>query len=152
MGEIIRISEAASLAFHTAVILAASDGERITAGAIATLLNVSEAHLSKVMQRLVKEGIIDSTRGPQGGFVLRKSADDVTLLNLYESMEGPLEFDDCLLGENRLGKHPCILGPVLKPMGEKLRDYLTNTKLASLAIGFKGKLNLGKVAQTSSNN
>jgi len=148
MGEILRISEAASLAFHTAVILAASNGDRITTGAIASLLNVSEAHLSKVMQRLVKEGIIDSTRGPQGGFVLRKSADEVTLLDLYESMEGPLEFDDCLLGENRLGKHPCILGPVLKPMGEKLRDYLTNTRLSSIASGFKGKIPAGKANGT----
>ncbi len=152
MGEILRISEAASLAFHTAVVLAANDGVRITTGAIANLLNVSEAHLSKVMQRLVKEGIIDSTRGPQGGFVLRRSADEVTLLHLYESMEGPLEFDDCLLGENRLGKHPCILGPVLKPMGEKLREYLTNTKLASVAKGFKGKLALGRTVQTARNN
>ena len=49
-------------------LLAAHPRERMSAGRIAELLGASQAHLAKVMQRLVKAGLVDSVRGPGGGF------------------------------------------------------------------------------------
>ncbi|MCK4620269.1 MAG: Rrf2 family transcriptional regulator, partial [Desulfobacterales bacterium] len=67
MSNIIKISEAASMAIHAMVFLASESGRIVPSREIATTLRSSEAHLSKVMQRLAKAGLVSSTRGPKGG-------------------------------------------------------------------------------------
>lgn len=47
-------------------------------------------YLQKVLQQLVRANILESLRGPQGGFVLAKSVDKITLLEIIEAVEGPL--------------------------------------------------------------
>ena len=62
----IKISEASSLAIHAMVFLAAKPGEKLSTSYIASEIKVSEAHLSKVLQRLNKVGLVVSSRGPSG--------------------------------------------------------------------------------------
>jgi DNA-binding IscR family transcriptional regulator len=64
MSNILKISEAASLALHTTVILAANPNRLVSTKKLASQLHASEAHLSKVLQRLEKADIVNSTRGP----------------------------------------------------------------------------------------
>ena len=70
MSGSLKISEAASLALHTMVYLAGDPSAHYPAGRLAEALCVSEAHLAKVLQRLVKAGMLVSVRGPKGGFRL----------------------------------------------------------------------------------
>ena len=90
MASIIQISEAASLALHSMVLLAASPERSLTVKEITGRTLVSEAHLSKVMQRLAKAGLVKSTRGPKGGFVLGDSGLSISLLSIFEAIEGPV--------------------------------------------------------------
>ena len=65
MDTILRISDAANLAIHAMAHIAKSGGDaNHSVGEIAAEQGVSEAHLSKVMQRLVKVGLLTSRRGP----------------------------------------------------------------------------------------
>jgi DNA-binding IscR family transcriptional regulator len=48
--------------------------------------------LPKVLQRLAQVGFLSSTRGPNGGFVLRKKPADINLLQIYEAIEGKLQW------------------------------------------------------------
>jgi hypothetical protein len=69
MDTILRISDAANLAIHAMAHIARSKGNvNHSVGEIAGEQGVSVAHLSKVMQRLVKVGLLTSRRGPGGGF------------------------------------------------------------------------------------
>ena len=70
MGNLVRISEPASLSLHAAALLARRPGERTSNQEIASALHVSEHHLAKVLQQLGKAEIVRSTRGPRGGFEL----------------------------------------------------------------------------------
>ncbi len=132
MGNLLKISEAASLALHTMVYLAANDGRLATTHEIADLLRVSESHLAKVLQRLAKVGLVDSTRGPKGGFCLARSGDDISLLEVYEAIEGPLADTVCLLGEPVCRGEECILGGLLGTVNRQAREYLAGTTLADL--------------------
>ena len=114
--------------------LLASDGlRRLRNPQIAETLDASGHHLAKVMQRLVRAGLVDSVSGPQGGFLLEISAEEITLLNIYEAIDGTLERDGCLLREPNCSGRNCILGEVLYSIHEQLRDYLNNTTLVELA-------------------
>ncbi|HUW82544.1 MAG TPA: Rrf2 family transcriptional regulator [Phycisphaerae bacterium] len=132
MSNLLRISEAASLSMHATVLLAASPDRALTTSQIATVLGVSEAHLSKVLQRLGRAGLVRSTRGPKGGFSLTRPSDQVTLLEVYEAIEGVVVPANCLFDTAMCRSDKCILGGLVGEVNDRVRDYLARTKLSDL--------------------
>ena len=133
MSTALRVSEAASLGLHTMGVLAAHTGGPLTTGQVASALGVSQAHLSKVLQRLGRSGLVESVRGPRGGFTLAQPAEDITLLSVYEAIEGPLSLDDCLLGLPRCDNGRCVFGGLLASVNRQFADYLAKTRVNDLA-------------------
>ncbi len=129
----LKVSEAASLALHTATLLATNEESLITTSEAASALGVSENHLSKVLQRLNKAGLVRSIRGPKGGYRLAKPADDVTLLDVYQAIEGPLPETTCLLDKPMCGGC-CILGGLLGQVNTLVREHFEGTKLSTLSL------------------
>ena len=117
-------------------LLAAETARPMSAKEIAGTFKVSDAHLSKVLQRLVKAGLLESRRGPGGGFVLAKEPSAVTLLHVYEVTEGPIEPARCLFNLPSCDGRICVLGEVLSEANKKLGDYLTKTTLADVSQVF----------------
>ena len=89
--------------------------------------------MAKVMQRLAKCGLVKSVRGPKGGFRLGRPADQITLLDAYEAIEGPLADNRCLLSLPTCKAKRCILGNLVVDVNDRVRDYLTKTKLSKLS-------------------
>lgn len=141
MKNVLNISEAYSLALHaTAYIASRGKSGRVSAHEISDRLGVSEAHLSKVLQRLTRSEILNSSRGPGGGFSLARPDGDITLLDIYESVEGPLKLDDCLIGTEICGGKSCIFDDLLHDVNEQFKDYLENTTVERIkdVIGSDG--------------
>ncbi len=137
MSHLMKVSEAASLALHSMAYLAGCPGVNVSARQIATRLGVSEAHLSKVLQRMAQAGLVKSSRGPKGGFALKIPAEKITLLDIFETIEGRLEATECLLGIPICSGPYCILGGLLKQVDEQAREYLDQTKLDRFRELFK---------------
>ncbi len=132
-SSILKISEAASLALHTAVYLADNPDRLVPTREMAAGLAVSEAHLAKVLQRLVHAGLARSTRGPKGGFALARPAEEVTLLEVYEAIEGPLKPSSCLFGDSRKCNSAfCVLGDLVARINHEVKDYLSKTYLSQM--------------------
>jgi Rrf2 family protein len=138
MSNIIKISDAASMAIHAMVFLASEPGRIVPSREIATMLRSSEAHLSKVMQRLAKAGLVSSMRGPKGGFVLKRSARDISLREVYEAIEGRLEETKCLLDQPICHGGRCIFGNLLKQVDQQTRKYFSRNMLSDLISVFEG--------------
>ena len=138
MIHILRISYAASLAFHADVLLARFPDKALSVGFIASVLKVSEAHLSKVMQRLVKAGLVKSVRGPKGGYKSDSDPENTTLLEVFEAIEGPLPKNDCILGTPICQGDSCVLGNLHEIINNEVSRYLTETKLADLIQIYDG--------------
>ena len=132
MASIIQISEAASLALHSMVMLAASPGRSLTVKEITARTLVSEAHLSKVMQRLAKAGLVKSTRGPKGGFVLGDGGLSISLLAIFEAMEGPVAEASCLLPTTQCPFRDCLFGGLLGRMTAEFKEYMKTKTLGDL--------------------
>ncbi len=134
MNNLIRISDAANLGIHAMAHLAVADPDCAHAVAeIASELGVSEAHLAKVMQRLVRAGLVASRRGPGGGFVLGRPARQITLLEIYESIDGPLGEGGCLLGRKHCLYGGCVFGDLGHRLNRELRDLLSKSNLSNLS-------------------
>jgi len=136
MSNIFKVSQAASLAIHAMMLMASSHHKPLSTKEIALTMDASEAHLAKVLQRLGHVGLVKSERGPKGGFTLGKPADAITLLDIYEAIEGPFAVRTCLLGRPICdGGQKCFLGGLMQSIGEQVRRHLTGTRLSELASG-----------------
>lgn len=71
-------------------------GRRTSLPEIAGAVEVPEHFLSKVLQMLCRRGLIQSHRGASGGFELAADAETVSLLDVVEALEGPLQLNVCL--------------------------------------------------------
>ncbi len=132
MGTIFKLSEGTNLALHAMMLLAETPERTLDTAAMAERLDVSAHHLSKVMQRLQRGGMVSSTRGPKGGFMLAKKAAAVTLLDIYTVIEGPMEIKACLMN-HPVCEHPhCPIGKAIAKSGKEFRNLLKNTKLAEI--------------------
>ncbi|MFH1538455.1 MAG: Rrf2 family transcriptional regulator [bacterium] len=131
-ANLLKISEAASLAIHAMALLTSGPGKSISVKEMASELTVSENHLSKVLQRLAKAGYVDSARGPKGGFTAGRKGTEITLLELYEEIEGALSDEGCLLDMKACREDACIMGSFVGKINAQVRDFLANTKLSDM--------------------
>ena len=85
---------------------------------IAEAQDVPKSYLSKIMQHLVKSGLVKSRRGARGGFILAKPADQITLREAIEAIEGPIHLNVCLIKRVNVPGMRCALSI---PYGEMPR-------------------------------
>lgn len=124
MANVFSLSEAASIALH-GMILIAQEKEGLNVIKIAERTDTSKHHVAKVMQRLVKAGYLYSHRGPSGGFVLRKKAEDINFLEIYEVIEGPIEVTECPMDKQICPFDQCIMNNVTSKMTLEFKDFLS---------------------------
>lgn len=136
MSSILKISEAVALAIHACVIIAGKKAEsKTTTSSIASALKASEAHLAKVMLRLVKAGIVDSARGPGGGFVIKAKPENIRLLDIYEAVDGVFKCSNCLFDHQSCDGKKCLLGNFIESINVQVRMFLETKTLANLING-----------------
>ena len=62
---------------------------------IAARERVPRHFLEKIVQELIHKGLVRSRRGPHGGYVLARPADQVTFRDVIEAVEGPISLNVC---------------------------------------------------------
>jgi Rrf2 family protein len=114
---------------------ARSQGRSIKVREVVADTKVPLSYASQILADLVRSGIASSRAGRDGGYRLERSPDEVTLLEVVESAEGPLRADRCAVADG-----PCRWDAVC-PLHETwsaataaLRDVLAATTLAELAV------------------
>ncbi|MEL7563561.1 MAG: Rrf2 family transcriptional regulator [Dehalobacterium sp.] len=133
MPGVVHISEMVSLALHSMAIIADSKKEVVNVKEISAATACSEAHLVKVLQRLVRAGFLYSIRGPKGGFGLSKPADQITLLDIYQVIEGPLKLAGCPTNHQTCFFKSCIFGGVLEKLNQDFIEYLSSKKVSDFS-------------------
>lgn len=87
-----KLSRTVSYAVQAALQLAkSSSGTPVPCSQLASEGNMPERFLLQILRNLVNHGILRSTRGVDGGYLLTRSPDEVSLLDLIEAIEGPLD-------------------------------------------------------------
>ncbi len=139
------ISQTAEYALRAIVYLATSDDTLHITRDIAEATKVPSGYLSKVMQTLVKAGLIHSRRGIHGGFTLNLSPEEISILDVVNAVDPLQRIHSCPLG---LPEHRDRLCPLHRRLDQSMKNIeltLGATTIAEVMIGPEGRVPLGLV-------
>lgn len=115
------VSQTVEYALRAIVTIAQHDGKPCTAKQIAEITQVPVAYLSKLMQGLVRGGLVHSQRGLHGGFALRREPRHMTLLEIVQVVDPLKRIKECPLGIQSHGSTLC-------PLHRKLDEAISATE------------------------
>jgi Rrf2 family protein len=122
-------------ALRLAVNLAGRYGDgSVSTRALSDEEDVSYQLACKLMQRLHKEGLVESDMGPKGGFRLARPPQEVPILAVIEAIQGPLRLNRCLLGDGFCERQDtCPIRARIARLQEQMDRYLSEVTLGELA-------------------
>lgn len=105
-------------------------GERIGLKEIAQGIDSPEAFMAKIMQALSRQGLVQSVKGPHGGFYMDSKASKVTLAEVVRAIDGDQLFNGCGLGLHECNeKKPCPIHDEFKLIRNKIKSLLETTQV-----------------------
>ncbi|TMI66011.1 MAG: Rrf2 family transcriptional regulator [Bacteroidetes bacterium] len=100
---------------------------------IAAQLDVPRHFLGKVMKRLSKQGIIDSTKGHAGGYALNENTLSTPVMAIVMLIEGEELFNTCVIGFKKCNEHnPCPLHHKVVATKNEMIEVFNKTKISDL--------------------
>lgn len=109
--------------------------------------DISPRYLEQIFQSLKKVGILKSKRGPQGGYCLSKSPEEITVRDVIMATEGDVALVDCVGGKRKKKSDcafngVCVTQTVWDEASAKLNEYFLTLTLKTLcergqALGIK---------------
>ncbi len=119
--------------------LAVKRGEVVPAAEIAESENVPIDYLHKILRKLARGGLVESTMGPGGGFALGREPGSITLLEAVELMQGKITMNRCALGRNRCPMSKgCVLKSTWLELEGKMVDFLEGITLEDIVDRLAG--------------
>jgi Rrf2 family protein len=105
------------------------DGGKVQLDEMAGKLSVPRHFLAKIMKSMVKEGILDSTKGPYGGFSVNAKTLSAKLIQLVKITDGVEQFNTCVLSLRKCNsKNPCPLHfQMMKLRDDMLAEFSKKT-------------------------
>ncbi len=119
-----------------AVIFLASkfeSGEKASIIEIAEFINASEHSVGKMLQTLVKEELINSAKGPTGGFYISEKQKNQAIIKTIDAIDGKEVFDQCGLGLSKCSAtHPCPIHNEYKVIRDQFKAMCQQKKVNDL--------------------
>ncbi len=117
-------------------------GAPVTLKDIATREDISLTYLEQLFAKLRRGKIVDSVRGPGGGYVLARPAEQIRVDEIIESVEESLVPVSCMDNDGNCScKAKCVTQRVWQGLGERIRYFLASITLADLTREAEGKIN-----------
>lgn len=108
-------------------------GEKQGIKEIAEYIDASEHTLGKLLQTLVKENVINSAKGPNGGFSISATQRIQPIINVVFAIDGLDVFNQCGLGLSRCSAaHPCPIHDEYKAVRELFKKMCLEKKIGDL--------------------
>ncbi len=133
------LSKSCVYGIRASLYLASQDsGEYMPIRQMSEKLDISFHFLTKILQQLSADGLMESHKGPNGGIKLAKNGDKISLMDVVSAIDGPGLLEECALGLPGCGSaKPCPLHDTWEENREPIRHMLEDTTLIELAE--KGK-------------
>lgn len=110
---------------------------RVSLKEIAKEIDSPEAFTAKILQSLARNGLVDSHKGPTGGFEMKRTKmDTIKLYDVVKAIDGDTIFHGCGLGLKQCdARRPCPVHDKFVVVRENLTHMLQNTTMYELATG-----------------
>ena len=108
--------------------------QRAATSQIALEQSIPPSFLAKIISQLSIAGLLQTSRGARGGVMLAKSAQDISLLDVVESIDGPINLNECVNDDNGCTfGDGCPLRPIWCEAQSELVNRLRATNFAQFA-------------------
>ena len=106
------------------------DGKRVGMKEIANGIDSPEPFIAKILQDLGRRGLLQSLKGPNGGFYLDEDSLDCSLADIVKAIDGDQLFTGCGLGLKHCSEsHPCPIHQEFKAVRKRIQLMLEKAKL-----------------------
>lgn len=117
------------------IVYKSKDGNKLGIKDIAKETGSPEHFIAKILQTLSKQGLVSSTKGPNGGFYIEKNASSISIMDVVFAIDGPHPFGSCVLGLKECDDtHPCPLHDNYKPIKIELMRLFSTKTVQELAV------------------
>lgn len=118
----------------TAAARRAAAGRRSSAGELALETGIPMPTVAKLTSALARAGLLHSHRGVAGGFALAHPAEEISLADIVEAIDGPITLTNCADGRADCSLHGmCVVMPHWEPVNNAVRNALSQVSLAELS-------------------
>jgi len=115
----------------------ASDAGRQSQSAkdLADAYSIPQQALAKILQKLVKAGLLISHHGTNGGYALARKANAISAFEVIKAIDGPVFMTSCYTRHGECGQSAhCTVREPLHKVSERIEEVLTRMKLSDLAM------------------
>lgn len=120
-----------------------SINDSVTLKSISQRQNISEGYLEQIFSSLRKEGLVKGRKGSQGGYVLAKSMNEITVGNVLRALEGDLVVverdDNQVVNEDKLDS--CIRNNIWDRLNNAISEIVDSITLEDLVINYNNLIN-----------
>lgn len=104
----------------------------VTLKKISEKYNISENYLEQLFAKLKKSGYIETVRGPQGGYLLAKRPEEITVGMILRTLEGNISASDCTGSEVCSRESICASRVIFEKIENSINDVIDNITLADM--------------------
>ena len=148
-----KLSGGVEWALHCSVVLTAAD-RPVPAARLAEFHDVSSSYLAKQLQALSRAGLIQSVQGHAGGYVLTRSPEDISVLDVVEAVDGAQPAFVCteirqrgpLATPAEACLEPCAISRAMSAADQAWRASLAAVTIADLARDVTGDYGPGALS------
>lgn len=128
-----QITRQADYAVRAVLHLARNGDQRTATSTIAEEQRIPPSFLAKIVSQLSIAGLLHTSRGARGGVTLARNAKDITLLEVIEAIDGPIQLNECVGDSGACAfDDNCPLRPVWCEAQEELVTRLKGTNFADM--------------------
>ena len=110
------------------------NGKLYTTREIASIYNIPQELLAKILQKLCRKGYLIGKKGLHGGYSLNKNLENINLIDFIESIEGPIGIVQCSIDLNCALLDICNIRSPMNQINNNLRKTLSKLSLYELTI------------------
>jgi len=114
----------------------------VTLAGISERQDISLSYLEQLFGKLRRHQLVDSVRGPGGGYTLAKPLDSVSVADIIRAVDEPIDATQCGGKENCRDEHRCMTHDLWTSLNKKIYEYLDSVTLAELVSKQQEKQNL----------
>ena len=111
----------------------------VTLAAISERQRISLSYLEQLFGKLRRAKLVNSVRGPGGGYCLARPIENITVADIITAVDEPIDATQCAGKENCDDDRRCITHDLWATLNEKMNDYLNSVSLADVISHQQGK-------------
>lgn len=118
----------------------------VTLAGVSHRQEISLSYLEQLFGKLRRHALVDSMRGPGGGYTLSRAPERITVAEIVSAVDEPLDATQCGGRENCLDDHRCMTHELWTTLNEKMYEYLESVTLGDLVAKHRARLEEKRIA------